>query len=108
MGYLIPKEAVMNDLFKSIDKEDYFNSIKQLTLINKSTGNVIFQIAGRLSVYITDDKVKVSVKDKGSYIEHLIRLNDNISCKYENLDVEDVENFRYTLSFSPDMWLPVL
>ena len=89
---------------------DNFNVVRQLTVINCIEGDVLFQMTGKMSITadVTDDQLEVIVEDEdGSYKKHFIGLSDNVTYVVEDMDVNDVSKYRYTLNYNPKMWIPV-
>lgn len=98
----------------NLSKEaDNFNNVRQLTVINCIKGDVLFQMTGKMSIEADvgeygDEQLEVVVEDEnGNYQKHFVGLSDNVTYVVEDLNVKDVSNYRYTLNFNPDMWLPV-
>lgn len=96
----------------NLSKEaDNFNVVRQLTVINCIKGDVIFQMTGKLSITAdtTNNQLEVTVEDNGTYVKHFIGLSDNVTYVVEDLNLGDnaVANYRYTLNFNPNMWIPV-
>jgi len=90
---------------------DYFNIVRQLTVINCIEGDVLFQMTGRMSITadIEDNQLEVIVEDGGTYVKHFVGLSDNVTYIIEdlNLGANDVSKYKYTLNFNPNMWIPV-
>lgn len=91
---------------------DNFNVVRQLTVINCLQGDVLFQMAGKMSITadINDNQLEIIVEnDDGNYTKHFVGLSDNVTYTVEdlNLGANDVEKYKYTLNFNPNMWLPV-
>lgn len=89
---------------------DNFNDVRQLTVINCLQGDVLFQMTGKMSITAdtTDNQLEVIVEDEhGEYKKHFIGLSDNVTYVVEDITSDDVENYKYTLNFNPDMWIPV-
>jgi len=65
---------------RNLSKEaDNFNVVRQLTVINCITNDVIFQMTGRLSITkdTTDNQLEVVVEnDDGLYQKHFIGISD--------------------------------
>lgn len=101
-------EKVSYNLSKEADN---FNVVRQLTVINCIEGDVIFQMTGKLSIEAdtVDNQLEVTVEDDGTYVKHFIGLSDNVTYVVEDLNLGDnaVSNYRYTLNFNPNMWIPV-
>ena len=54
-----------------------------------------------------DKQLEVIVEDeKGEYKKHFIGLSDNVTYVVEDVTSGDVEKYKYTLNFNPEMWLP--
>lgn len=89
---------------------DYFNDVRQLTVINCLQGDVLFQMTGKMSITADsmDNQLEVIVEDEnGEYKKHFIGLSDNVTYVVEDITSGDVSKYRYTLNFNPDMWIPV-
>lgn len=98
----------------NLSKEaDNFNDVRQLTVINCIQGDVLFQMTGKMSIEADvgetgDNQLEVIVEDEnGEYKKHFIGLSDNVTYVVEDITTKDVSNYRYTLNFNPDMWIPV-
>lgn len=90
---------------------DNFNVVRQLTVINCLQGDVLFQMTGKLSIEVdeTENQLEVMVEnDDGTYTKHFVGLSDNVTYTIEDLNLgkNDVEKYKYTLNFNPDMWIP--
>lgn len=90
---------------------DNFNIVRRVTVIDCITGDVLFQMSGKLSIYAdtTDDQLEITVEDNGTYQKHIIGLSDNVTYVVEdlNLGANEVSNYQYQINFNPKMWLPV-
>ena len=89
---------------------DNFNVVRQLTVIDCITGDTLFQMSGKMSITAdtVDNQLEVLVEaDRGLYQKHFIGLSDNVTYVVEQLDVENVSQYRYTLNYNPKMWIPV-
>lgn len=90
---------------------DNFNVVRQLTVMNCIKGDVLFQMTGKLSIAAdsTDNQLEVIVEnDDGSYVKHFVGLSDNVTYVVEDLNLgkNEVEKYKYTLNFNPNMWWP--
>lgn len=90
---------------------DNFNVVRQLTVINCLQGDVLFQMTGKMSIIadVDDNQLEIIVEnDDGNYTKHFVGLSDNVTYTIEdlNLGANDVEKYKYTLNFNPNMWLP--
>ena len=91
---------------------DNFNVVRQLTVINCLQGDVLFQMTGKMSITadVDDNQLEIIVEnDDGNYTKHFVGLSDNVTYTIEDLNLgeNDVEKYKYTLNFNPEMWLPV-
>lgn len=89
---------------------DNFNNVRQLTVINCITGDVLFQMTGKMSITAdtADNQLEVIVElENRTYKKHFIGLSDNVTYIVEDITSGDVSNYRYTLNFNPNMWIPV-
>ena len=85
---------------------DNFNVVRQLTVIDCITGDVLFQMTGRIS--INADQLEVTVEDEnGGYQKHFIGLSDNVTYVVEQLRSKNVDKYKYTLNYNPKMWIPI-
>lgn len=100
-------ERVQYNLTKEADN---FNIVRQLTVINCIQGDVLFQMTGKMSITAdtVDNQLEVIVEDGNTYVKHFIGLSDNVTYVIEDLNLGDnaVSNYRYTLNFNPNMWIP--
>lgn len=89
---------------------DNFNDVRQITVINCLQGDVLFQMTGKISIEADteDNQLEIIVEDEnGNYKKHFIGLSDNVTYVVEDITSDDVSNYRYTLNFNPNMWIPV-
>jgi len=89
---------------------DNFNVIRQLTVINCISGDVLFQMTGRISINAdtVDNQLEVTVEDEnGSYQKHFVGLSDNTTYVVEQLRGKNVDKYKYTLNYNPKMWIPI-
>ena len=91
---------------------DNFNVVRELTVIDCITGDVLFQMSGRMSITAdtADNQLEIIVEnDDDSYVKHFIGLSDNVTYVVEDLNLgeNEVSQYQYTLNFNPEMWLPV-
>lgn len=87
-----------------------FNDIRQLTVINCLQGDTLFQMTGKMSITADteDNQLEIIVEDEnGEYKKHFIGLSDNVTYVVEDITAGDVEKYKYTLNFNPEMWIPV-
>ncbi|CUP40513.1 Uncharacterised protein [[Eubacterium] contortum] len=110
-GVLLTGCTEADRVSSNLSKEaDNFNDIRQVTVINCLQGDVLFQMTGKMSITAdTDDnQLEVIVEDEnGNYKKHFIGLSDNVTYVVEDITSKDVEKYKYTLNFNPNMWIPV-
>ena len=97
--------------FNLTKEADNFNVVRQLTVINCLQGDVLFQMTGKMSITadVDDNQLEIIVEnDDGNYTKHFVGLSNNVTYTIEdlNLGANDVEKYKYTLNFNPEMWLP--
>ena len=89
---------------------DNFNIVRQLTVIDCITGDTLFQMSGKMSINAdtADDQLEIIVENNGTYVKHIVGLSDNVTYVLEdlNLGANAVSNYKYTLNFNPNMWIP--
>lgn len=89
---------------------DNFNDVRQITVINCIQGDVLFQMSGRMSIQPDPEENQLEViveYQEGLYKKHFIGLSDNVTYVVEDLEVDNVDQYSYTLNFNPKMWIPV-
>jgi hypothetical protein len=89
---------------------DNFNVIRQITVINCIEGDVLFQMTGKMSITAdrADNQLEVIIEDEnGNYKKHFIGLSDNVTYVVEDMDINNVSKYKYTLNYNPKMWIPV-
>jgi len=89
---------------------DNFNVVRQLTVINCITSDVLFQMTGRISIKADkeDNQLEVTVEDEnGNYQKHFVGLSDNLTYVVEQLRSKNVDKYKYTLNYNPKMWIPI-
>ena len=100
-------ERVSHNLSQEADN---FNIVRELTVINCIQGDVLFQMTGKMSITAdtTDNQLEIIVEDDGKYVKHFVGLCDNVAYVVEdlNLGANEIEKYKYTLNFNPNMWLP--
>ena len=84
--------------------------MRQLTVINCITSDVLFQMTGRISIKADkeDNQLEVTVEDEnGNYQKHFVGLSDNVTYVVEQLRSKNVDKYKYTLNYNPKMWIPI-
>ena len=89
---------------------DNFNVVRQLTVINCIQGDTLFQMTGKISItpVPAENLLEIIVEDEnGRYQKHFVGLSDNVTYVVEDLALNNVSKYRYTLNYNPKMWIPV-
>ena len=88
---------------------DNFNVVRQVTVIDCITGDTLFQVSGKISINSdnTDNQLEIISEENKQYKKHFIGISDNVSYVVEQLDVKDVDNYKFTINYNPKMWIPV-
>lgn len=89
---------------------DNFNDVRQITVINCLQGDVLFQMTGKMPIEADtmDNQLEIIVEDEhGRYKKHFIGLSDNVTYVVEDITSDNVDRYKYTINFNPNMWLPV-
>lgn len=112
MGILISGCTQSSKVEFNLSKEaDNFNIVRQLTVMNCIHGDVLFQMTGKMSITadMNDNQLEIIVENEdGSYVKHFVGLSDNVTYLIEDLNLGEnaVENYKYTLNYNPNMWIP--
>ena len=88
---------------------DNFNSVRQLTVMNCITNEILFQMTGKISIEAdtADNQLEIIVEvEDGVYKKHFVGLGDNVAYVVEDVTGNDVSNYKYTLNFNPKMIIP--
>lgn len=89
---------------------DNFNIVRRITVIDCITGDILFEMSGKMSINMdeVENQLEITVEDNGTYMKHIIGLSDNVTYVLEdlNLGANDVNQYRYTINFNPNMWAP--
>ena len=88
-----------------------FNIVRQLTVMNCIKGDVLFQMTGKMSITADnrDNQLEIIVEESDrKYVKHFVGLSDNVTYVIEDLNLgkNEVEKYKYTLNFNPNMWTP--
>lgn len=105
-------EALNHNLYDLPKEVDSSNVVRKLTVIDCITGDVLFQMSGRMSIYAdnTDNQLEIIVENEDeTYVKHFVGLSDNVTYVVEdlNLGTNEVNKYKYILNFNPKMWIPV-
>ena len=68
-------------------------------------------MTGKMSITadMNDNQLEIIVENEdGSYVKHFVGLSDNVTYLIEDLNLGEnaVENYKYTLNYNPNMWIP--
>jgi hypothetical protein len=88
---------------------DNFNVLRQLTVINNITGDTIFTMTGKFSLYVdtAESQLEVTVEnDDGTYSKHFVGLNDVTTYTIVDLDENYVDKYHFTINYNPNLWIP--
>ena len=99
-------ERVSHNLSREADN---FNNVRQVTVMNCITNEILFQMTGKLSIKAdtTDNQLEIVAEvEDGHYKKHFIGLGDNVAYVVEDITGENVSNYKYTLNFNPKMIIP--
>jgi len=91
-------------------ESDNFNVVRQLTVVNCITGDLVLQMTGKLSITADreDNQLEVVIEnDDGTYKKDIVGLADNVLYNVEDVKVTDVSKYKYKLNFNPKMWVPI-
>lgn len=89
---------------------DNFNVVRQLTVINCISNDVLFQMEGKISItpVPAEKQLEIIVEDEnGNYQKHFVGLSDNVTYVVEQKNYKKTEKYKYVLNFNPKMWIPV-
>ena len=88
---------------------DNFNVVRKVTVIDCITGDTMFQVSGKISITAdtSDNQLEIISEENGNYKKHFIGLSDNVSYVVEQVDVKDVDKYKFTINYNPKMWIPV-
>lgn len=90
-------------------KADNFEVVRELTVFDNVTGEILFVAQGRMSITVDseDQQLEIMVAQPGDiYEKHYVGLNETTTYVVRDLQGVDVENFRYKLTINPDMLIP--
>lgn len=88
---------------------DNFNVVRELTVFDNVTGDILFIAQGRMSIDVdeTESQLEIMVaQPDGKYEKHFVGLNETTTYVVKDINGVDVQNFRYKLTINPDMLIP--
>lgn len=83
---------------------DNFNIQREVTAINGITGEILFQISGRLSIIsdTMDGQLEIIVEnEEGKFRKHFIGLSDNVTYVVEDKGEINIDKYGYEINFNP-------
>lgn len=88
---------------------DNFNVVRQVTAIDCITGETLFQVTGKISIESNTEKKRLEIisEENGSHKIHYVGISDNLTYVVEQLDVKDVDKYKFTINYNPKMWIPI-
>ena len=110
VGSVVGCESQAQRVSYNLSQEaDNFNSVRQLTVMNCITNEILFQMTGKISIEAdtADNQLEIIVEvEDGVYKKHFVGLGDNVAYVVEDVTGNDVSNYKYTLNFNPKMIVP--
>lgn len=95
----------------NLSKEaDNFNIVRKITVINAIQGEILYQMTGKMSIHHSAEDQQLEIiaqDDNGGYKKHFIGLSDNVTYVVEDITGAEVSNTKYTITFNPDMVIPL-
>lgn len=88
---------------------DNFEVVRELTVFDNVTGDILFIAQGRMSIEVNSDKsrLEVMVAQPGDvYEKHFVGLNETTTYIVKDLSGVDVDSFRYRITINPDLLIP--
>ena len=87
---------------------DNFNVLRRFAVIKTRTDKVEFELIGAFSLDASEyPKIKVIVeKDGGTYLKHIIGLNDDTFYVVEDLGGAEVNKYKYEVNYIPETIVP--
>lgn len=100
-------DRVSHNLSKEADN---FNIVRKITVINAIQGEILYQMTGKMSIHHSAEDQQLEIiaqDDNGGYKKHFIGLSDNVTYVVEDITGAEVSNTKYTITFNPDMVIPL-
>lgn len=89
---------------------DNFNVIRRLAVINTVSGEPVFEMIGRMSVYADEDENQLEIVvevEEGKYKKHIVGLNSATTMYViEDINGADVSKYKYEINYLPEMIQP--
>lgn len=97
-------EKVSHNIAKEANN---FNVYRRVVIINTRTDKPEFEVIGKLSVTISNERLDVLVEEDGKYYKHIINLTENNMYVVEDLGGSDVNKFKYEVNYIPESIVPI-
>lgn len=94
---------------RASDAADNFEVVRELTVFDNCTGQILFIAEGRMSIRVDRDDSQLEImvaQPDGHYEKHYVGLNETTTYIVRDVSGVDVENFRYRIRVNPDMLMP--
>lgn len=95
--------------WQASDAADNFEVVRELTVFDNCTGQILFIAEGRMSINVdsSDSQLEIMVaQPDGHYEKHYVGLNETTTYIVRDVSGVDVESFRYRIRVNPDMLVP--
>ena len=93
------------------EQADNFNIVRQITVINCFSGDVLYTITGKMSIKKDneDQQLEITIEnDDGSYSKDFIGLDQGVTYVVHQLSGVHTSPYHYTVNFNPKMWIPAI
>jgi hypothetical protein len=101
-------DVVSSNLSKEADN---FRIYRRVVFYNSITNDYLLEVIGYASIRADteDGQVEVTVKiDDNQYLKHYLGLSDNVTYIVEQLDAAYVSEYRYQITYKPDVIIPTI
>ena len=96
---------------QNISKEaDNFNINRRLVVFNDMTGDIKMTVEGKMSITAdtADNQLEIIAEiSPGVYKKDFVGLNIHTSYIVEQIEVAEINRYKYVINFNPNMWVPV-
>lgn len=96
---------------QNISKEaDNFNINRRLVVFNDMTGDIKMTVEGKMSITAdtADNQLEIIAEiSPGVYKKDFVGLNIHTSYIVEQIEVAEINRYKYVVNFNPNMWIPV-
>lgn len=93
----------------NVSKEaDNFNVIRRLTVLNARTDKPMFELVGRFSFELQDNRIIATIKTgPNEYKKHSVGLTEWTLWVVEDIGGAKVDEYKYEVNFFPEMIVPI-